>query len=153
MTQSLPSLIWIALKHLYSSPVQKLSILKELLSSTPVILFHTIAFPTRSSWTEMSASHLNLPQNSAVSSTSIRISVQHITLRWMELVKEPIKPLSNICKSSVAPNKTTSMNGSHSHSIPRTLGYQQLQRKHHLIYSSDICHKFTNLSEKQMYLY
>jgi hypothetical protein len=68
----------------------------------------------------------------------------------MELVKEPTKPLNNIYESSVAPNKTTGMNGSHLHSTPRTLGHWQPQRKHHLTYSLDTHHKFTNLPEKPM---
>jgi hypothetical protein len=69
----------------------------------------------------------------------------------MELVKEPTKPLSNICKFSVAHNKTTGMNGSHLHNTPRTPGHLQPQRKCHLTYSLDIPHKFTNPPEKPMF--
>jgi hypothetical protein len=105
-------------------------------------------FPAKSSQTETSASYLNLPQNSANFSISIRISVRHITLRWMEQASELIKCSNNISESSVKHNKTTGMNGSPLHNTQRIRGPPQPQRRHHLTYSLDTPHESTNLPEK-----
>jgi len=94
-----------------------------------------MAFPEKSSQTEMSASYQNSHRSFVSSLASNRTSVQHITLKRMEQAKEPIKRSNNIYASFVALNKTIGMHGSHSLSTPKTHGPPQLQRKHHLIYS------------------
>jgi hypothetical protein len=53
----------------------------------------------------------------------------------MELVKEPIRPLSNICESSVVLSKTTGTRGSLLLSTPKTRGLQQLPNVPRSIYS------------------
>jgi len=79
-------------KHPSSSPVTRLLIQKELHYSTSIMSFPTTASPIKSSQTMMSNSSWNSQQNSVEFSISIRTSVQHITLKPMGQVKEPIKP-------------------------------------------------------------
>jgi len=110
--------------------------------------FPTTAFPVKSSQTKTSTLYQNSQQNSVTSSTSIRTSVWHITLKPMEQAKEPIKPWSNTSKYSAELNKTTGTHSYHLHSTPKTHGHLQLPRKYHTIYSSDTHPKYTNQPEK-----
>jgi len=125
----------IALKHPSLSHVTRPSTQKELPNYTYIMWYHTLASPTRSYQTEMSASHQSSHWSFVSSLISNRTSVQRITLRPMELVKEPINRWSSTSEYSVVPNRTTGMYGSPSPNMLKTPGPLQQQRKHHSTYS------------------
>src|SRR5712691_11881639 len=97
--------------------------------------YHITASPTRSYRTETSASHQNSHRSFVGSLISNRTSARHITLRPMELAKEPINHWSSTSEYSAAPNRTTGTHGSPSPNMSKTPGPLQRQRKHHSTYS------------------